>query len=269
MRTRLMAALSVAVLLVGPHARAGEPKATDDWGRWVHCDDDGDQGNRHCEERTTEWKSSGATLRVDGGENGGASVVGWDQDMVRVTAVITARGRSRDDADALAKQIRIRMDDDLITATGPEAGRDRNWSVVFRIWVPRKTDIDLQAQNGPVGAHGITGMLRLVTHNGPMSLVDVSGDVVGRTQNGPVQVRLKGRRWIGAGLDAETINGPVSLEIPEHYSASLESGTRNGPSNIDLPVRTRRGRWFTAELGEGGKPIRVVTHNGPVKIESQ
>ena len=78
MRTRLLTALSVAVLLVAPHARALEPAPTDDFGRWINCDDDGDHGIRHCEERNAEWRAKGATIRVDGGLNGGASVVGWD-----------------------------------------------------------------------------------------------------------------------------------------------------------------------------------------------
>jgi len=272
MRTRILTALSVAILLVGPQARGAdhehEHDPGEDFGRWVNCEDNEDP-RRHCEERDAEWRASSATIRVDGGRNGGGLVVGWDKDIVRVKAVINARGKSRQHAEEIAQQIRIQMNDDLITATGPETRGDESWSVVFRIWAPRKSNLDLRAENGPVGALGITGKLRLVTHNGPVSLIGVGGNVVAKTHNGPLSVRLRGARWDGAGLDAETINGPVSLDIPRGYSANLESGTQNGPSDVDLPVRMRRGRWFAAALGDGGKPVRVVTHNGPVKIDSQ
>jgi hypothetical protein len=110
----------------------------------------------------------------------------------------------------------------------------------------------------------------LSTHNGPLSLSDVGGDVKARAVNGPLSVNLSGRRWDGEGLDAETNNGPVSLAIPEDYSARLETGTVNGPFSSDIPLtvtfRGRLNKHLNVTLGQGGAPVRVVTTNGPVSI---
>ena len=73
----------------------------------------------------------------------------------------------------------------------------------------------------------------------------------------------------GAGLDAETKNGGVTLAVPSDYSARLETGTTNGGLDIDFPV-TVQGRVtkrLSVTLGDGGPPIRAITTNGGVHIE--
>ena len=87
---------------------------------------------------------------------------------------------------------------------------------------------------------------------------------------------LAGRRWSGEGLDAETVNGPVTLRMPRGYAAHLESGTVHGPARAaeQHPPRAARGprRWgpggrISTDVNGGGPTIRVVTTNGPVSIE--
>jgi hypothetical protein len=96
----------------------------------------------------------------------------------------------------------------------------------------------------------------------------VGGDVRGRTQNGPLTVRLTGTRWDGSGLDAETSNGPVTIDVPENYSARLETGTVNGPMRVDFPitVQGRLNRRLETTLGSGGARLRAVTTNGPLVL---
>jgi DUF4097 and DUF4098 domain-containing protein YvlB len=117
---------------------------------------------------------------------------------------------------------------------------------------------------------GITGTMALSAHNGPVALHGVAGDVHARVRNGPLSVYLAGDRWEGTGLDAETVNGPVVLAIPENYSARLETGTVNGPMSVDFPmtvtIQGRLSQRLNTTLGSGGAPVRVVTTNGPLVI---
>jgi hypothetical protein len=96
----------------------------------------------------------------------------------------------------------------------------------------------------------------------------VAGDVRGRTTNGGVHVELDGRRWDGAGLDVQTTNGGVTLEVPADYSARLETGTVNGGLDLEFPVTVqgRIGRRLATTLGEGGPTVRAMTTNGGVRI---
>jgi DUF4097 and DUF4098 domain-containing protein YvlB len=97
--------------------------------------------------------------------------------------------------------------------------------------------------------------------------------VRGRTTNGGVSVKLAGTRWNGSGLNVETTNGGVNLQMPANYAARLETSTVNGgfKSDFDINVKMRdwtRGVNISTDLNGGGAPIRVVTTNGGVRISS-
>jgi DUF4097 and DUF4098 domain-containing protein YvlB len=137
--------------------------------------------------------------------------------------------------------------------------------------VPRNSDLDLRTLNGPLSIRNVRGRISARTTNGPLALTDVAGDVDAQSSNGPLAVRLSGSRWEGAGLVAETSNGPVSLILPEDYNARLEAGTTNGPVDSDLPMQRdasgRRSAHINATLGNGGPPVSVKTTNGPITIK--
>jgi hypothetical protein len=207
-------------------------------------------------------------LDIDGRENGGVSVHGWDRSQILVLAKIQADGEDQSDARDLASQINIVTDDGRVRAEGPSTRRRQGWSVSYDVWAPRQTDLHLVTHNGGVSVEDIGGRLDLNAVNGGIALHGVSGDVHGETTNGPLNVELDGDRWRGPGLDLQTTNGPVNLTIPDGYSAHLETGTVNGGMRIDFPVTLQGniGRRITTDLGNGGAPIRAVTTNGPVNI---
>lgn len=229
-------------------------------------------GNRDresfCEVRVERIEAR-RDLVIDGGRNGGATVIGWDRTEIEVHARIHAQAEEYDDAQALARGVTVRTGG-VIEAECPATGRRESCNVSFVVFVPREIDLDLRAHNGPVSAREVTGRLVLETHNGPVALRRVGGDVRARTRNGPITVELDGARWTGAGLVAETQNGPATLRVPEGYSAELETGTQNGPMSVDFPMQVtiqgRLGRTLRTTLGDGGPPVRVTTRNGPLRI---
>lgn len=228
---------------------------------------------KHCEIRETGLRGAvrGGALTVDPGMNGGVDIIGWDRDSVAVTARIQVNARTADDAQAIARDIRIEAAGRAVRAVGPSPlGRRQSWSVSFIVYVPRRTDLSLATENGPLSVHEVSGQMDLSTHNGPLSLMGVGGDVRARAQNGPLLVKLAGARWDGAGLDAETMNGPAVLRIPEGYNAKLDFGTVNGPMDVGFPLTvTINGRVtdrISTTLGTGGPPVRVVTTNGPMSV---
>ncbi|HEX6808145.1 MAG TPA: DUF4097 family beta strand repeat-containing protein [Gemmatimonadaceae bacterium] len=228
-----------------------------------------DDRPRYCEQRTMGAHATGGTITVDGGENGGARVAGWDRDSIDIVAHVQTNARSEADAEALAKSISITVSNGNIRADGPESHRGSSWSVSFDVLVPRASDVSIQAVNGPVAIQSVHGRIELSAVNGPMDIDDAGGDVHGRTTNGPLAVRLTGTSWDGKGLDARTTNGPVTISIPRSYSAHLETGTSNGPMSIGFPI-TVQGmvkRHLETDLGSGGPTVRAETTNGPLVIE--
>lgn len=212
--------------------------------------------------------AGGGTITVDGGQNGGARVEGWDRDSIDVIARIQTNARSEDDARALAREISISVSNGTIRANGPQSRRGASWSVSFDVLVPRASDLNITTYNGPVAVRSVHGKMELQAENGPLAIDDAGGDVHGRTTNGPLDVRLTGKSWDGRGLDAETTNGPVTMEIPSSYSAHLETGTENGPMQIEFPITVQGilSKHITSDLGSGGPTVRAVTTNGPLVL---
>ena len=228
----------------------------------------GDNSEQHCEVR--ESNMPGGALTVDAGQNGGISVEAWDRNDVRVRAVIRTNARTTERARQLATGVQIQSGGGRVSATGPDIERRENWSVSYRINVPRRTDLDLSATNGGITINGVAGNLRFDTTNGGVRLADLGGRVNGRTTNGGLTVNLSGDRWDGEGIDVETSNGGVTLSIPDNYNAELEARTINGGLSVDFPI-TIQGelsgrRGITTTLGSGGPTVRVRTNNGGLKI---
>ena len=261
--TRRPWTLLTTTLALALVAASGAFAGWDDCDGWEEKDDWGDKG-RYCEIRELELNALGA-LEVDATPNGGIRVESWDRAEIRIQARVSVWNEDEAEARRIAAGVEIFTGQGRVRA---ESDDEKNWSVGYRIQAPRQIDLDLESHNGGISVTGIEGHLRVETHNGGLSLASVAGDVMARTQNGGVSLELDGDRWRGAGLDVETKNGGVSVDIPEGYSAELETGTVNGRVRIDFPVTVEGeiGRKLSTTLGSGGAPIRVKTTNGSVEI---
>jgi DUF4097 and DUF4098 domain-containing protein YvlB len=234
---------------------------------------DADRGSRYatsCDVRD-ELLSSIDSLDVDPGGNGGISVRGASGSTTRLRFRVTGHARNDREARELVESVRITTSSGRIRVSGPSAERDEWWNVEVEIEAPRELPMTVTTRNGGIGLEGVSGRTRFDTTNGGVSLVDVSGDVRGRTVNGGVSIALAGSRWQGDGLDVETTNGGVRMELPAGYNAELHTETNNGGIDIGFPVTVRgqladRRRRIDTTIGTGGAPLRVRTVNGGVRI---
>ncbi len=267
-RTRWMAAMAVAAWIVPAVALAqqsGNPN--DPW-----CRDEGErEGGRYCEVRQMTLPATGGTLAVNARPNGGIKIIGWDRREVQVRAKVTTNADTTEQAQALAREIAVRTDGS-IRSEGPARSDSRNWSVSFEVSVPTDQGLSLQTVNGGVSVANVHATIDLRTQNGGVALTDVAGTVKGHTQNGGIHVSLQGQRWDGEGLDVETQNGGITLELSDGYSARLEASTVNGGVHSDFPV-TATGvvdrRHLTGDINSGGVTLRLVTTNGGVTIKKK
>ena len=235
------------------------------------CRDRGwdDDYYRVCEVR--EYTLPAGPLIVDAGRNGGIRVEGSDRSDIHIQAIVTANARREEDAKQLASEVQVQAGSGRVASSGPSTGNRTWWSVSYRISVPRRTDLELHAHNGGITIDSVSGTIRFDTTNGGVRLSNLGGDVRGETRNGGLNVTLSGDRWDGAGLDVETSNGGVTLNIPEGYNADLTTRTANGGFRTDFPM-TIQGelsprRGISTTLGTGGPPVRVRTTNGGLRIQ--
>ena len=222
----------------------------------------------HCEMREQTIAATGGVLSVDGRQNGGVSVKGWDQNQILVRARVQTGATTAGEAEGLAKQITIETGGGKIFASGPDNRRDYHWDVSYEVFVPRRSDLSLETHNGGIALAGVNGRIEFNALNGGVVLKQVGGNVHGTTTNGGVVVELAGDRWDGETLDVRTTNGGIVMSVPENYSAHLETGTVNGSLSIDFPVTVqgRITREIAVNLGSGGPTVRAMTTNGGVRI---
>jgi DUF4097 and DUF4098 domain-containing protein YvlB len=242
--------------------------AMDDWCRRERGGGDREE---YCEVRPFTVTAAG-TLTVDAEPNGGINVEGTARNDVQVWAKVTAQAETMQRARQIADSVRVNATASNVSADGPSGlARREGWSVSYRLSVPMVSSLALRTTNGGISIRDVDGQIEFKTVNGGVKLANLAGDVKGRTSNGGVDVDLEGPSWKGEGLDVETSNGGVHIRIPEQYSAHLETGTVNGGFNIDFPVtvRGRIDRQISADIGAGGAPIKVRTHNGGVKVSKK
>jgi len=233
------------------------------------------QGNdrlqSHCEIKE-QTLPAGGIITVDGKQNGGISIKGWERNEVLVRSRIQTQAPTQAEADQLAREVRIETAGLSIHAEGPQPREDYQWYVSYEIFVPRRSDLSLQAHNGGISISDVSGRIDFKTLNGGVTLRRVGGAVRGSTTNGGVHVELAGARWDGEELNVKTTNGGVNIQMPNNYSAHLETSTVNGNVSSDFPMNvplTERGRMpkdISVDLGSGGSRIRVTTTNGGVRV---
>jgi len=240
--------------------------------RWLeNCERGWDNDRGHfCELRSFTLRPQ-SKISVDGRENGGVAFHGWDQNEVRIIALVQANANDDNQAESLAKQVRINTGGGRISADGPSYQRRSSWSVSYEIYVPTRSNLEAVTHNGGVSAEAVEGTLDFQAVNGGIRVENVAGDVRGETTNGGVSATLSGSSWRGRGLDLRTMNGGVDLSIPRGYNARLETGTTNGGMRVDFPITVQGlvGRRIQTQLGSGGPVVRAITTNGGVRIRQQ
>jgi len=225
------------------------------------------EGN--CEVREQTLAMSGSPISIDGRQNGGISVKGWDQNNVLVRARVQAGAPTAAEAADLARQVRIETSGAKIFASGPENRKNYHWDVSYEVFVPRRADLSLETHNGGISISEVNGKIEFTALNGGVVLRKVGGAVRGSTTNGGLVVELSGDRWDGETLDVKTTNGGIVMSIPENYSANLQTGTVNGGINVDFPVTVQGqiNKQLAVNLGSGGATVKAMTTNGGVRVK--
>lgn len=225
------------------------------------------EGN--CEIREQTLAMSGAPIAIDGRQNGGIAVKGWDQNQVLVRARVQTGAPTAAEAADLAKQIRIETSGSKIFASGPERKKDYHWDVSYEVFVPRRADLSLETHNGGITISEVHGKIDFNAMNGGVVLKRLGGAVRGSTTNGGLVIELSGDRWDGETLDVRTTNGGIVMTMPENYSANLQTGTVNGGISVDYPgaVQDKNSKQVAVNLGSGGATIKAMTTNGGVRVK--
>lgn len=246
------------------------------------CDSGLRGGDRFCEVREQTFAGTGR-FSVEGLHNGSLTVHGWNRNEVLVRARVSTEADDFDEASDLAAEVRTDMDAGRLRVRGPSNNSSggwwifgfsqRQWNVSVEVFVPHQSDLDLSTHNGPITISDVQGRLRFSSHNGRLELTRVAGNLEGSTHNGGISIELAGNSFDGQTVQASTHNGRIRLGMPADYAAHVRMETHNGSLDSDFPVTVsgRLNRSSRSEMefdvGQGGSPIRMTTHNGGIELD--
>lgn len=306
MRNRFLLVAAASLLATLPaFARGyhGHGWSTSTHGALRSCDDitvDADDYQvARDEDQYTVPKGNG-TLSVNPGQNGGVVVRGGsDAKDYQVTVCKFAGGRDEAAAKSALAQVSAKASNNAIHAQGP-GGSDSDddatrWMVYLIIQAPRDAAMELETHNGPLSVEDYSGRITARTQNGPLALKNISGEAKADVQNGPVSISgssgkasisaqngplsvdLTGSRWDGEGLTASTVNGPVSVRVPENYASGVEvesdghSPMRCSAKQCDQQSSRTWDEDHRRIAINGNSPavVKVSTVNGPVSVDNR
>jgi hypothetical protein len=154
---------------------------------------------------------------------------------------------------------------------GGHLGAERNdVEVDFRVRVPDGVHFAGRTVNGAVTAEDLGADVLAHTVNGSVR-ASGRGVVRGETVNGSLFASLRRADWTGD-LGCSTVNGSITVELPEDANAEVHASTLNGGITSDFPLSVK-GKWgpktARGTLGSGGRNLDLETVNGAIRLRKR
>ena len=221
----------------------------------------------------------GHTLRIQN-VNGNIKASGVTGGEATVSAV--RRGKK---SDPKSVEIRVEQDGDVTTICAVWPSRqdtrgcnersgkgDDQWdrndvNVDFTVAVAAGVKFDGQTVNGAVAAGGLVADAEVTSVNGDVTLT-TRGTGSAQTVNGDVRLTLGASSWSGS-LEAKTVNGSVTVEMPTPANLDLRANTLNGAISSEFPMTVQgkmSPRSLRGTIGNGGPELELSTVNGPIEL---
>ena len=205
--------------------------------------------------------------------NGSISVTGGSGTTVEIVA--TKKADSQSDLEEIKIEIthsatEISIKTELGKSGGWFSSSNNSGQVKYEIIVPAATVLDsVDTVNGDVTISGVSGDVEAETVNGSLDISDLAGDVELSTVNGSIDAAFS--RLEGQQRDkAETVNGRVTINLPENADVRISADSLNGSiSARDFGIETEKGfvgSDLNGDIGNGNARLNIDTVNGSIKI---
>jgi hypothetical protein len=139
--------------------------------------------------------------------------------------------------------------------------------VRFSVRVPRGVRFRGHTVNGDVSAEQLEEDVEAYTVNGGIR-VETRGNARAETVNGSITASVGRADWTGT-LSFETVNGGISLSLPDDLSADVRAETVNGSIDTDFPLTVKgkfSSRRLSGTIGGGGRELKLETVNGSIRL---
>jgi hypothetical protein len=228
-------------------------------------------------ERTEQLSApiaAGSTLTAET-QVGSIIVTGADVTDCNVTATITAKAPTQEEAEKLAHKVKIKLEpegDDLrLHVEKPEKKRRRSIEVSFDITIGTQTNLQLESNVGEIVVSNISGTIKATTNVGDITCTEAASDVDLETNVGEVIVAYSSIAESTFEAELETNVGDISFAGPTELSAKVNASTNIGSIETRLPLtvtgKIAKSVHGTIGKGEVKATVRLRTNVGSIEIE--
>ena len=191
---------------------------------------------------------------------------------VRIAAEIRVKGRTEEQAQEWAEQVRIVTEPSggtlRIKAIKPTGLRDDNLSVDFTITAPADLALECTTNVGDVRTTDFTKRVKASTNVGAVVCTGLRGDIDLHTNVGDLRADYipEAPAAVNATMAADV--GDVEFTGPKEISAHVTAGTNVGDISTDRPVTVTGSvkRSLHGTLGKGEGQIDLHTNVGSIRI---
>jgi DUF4097 and DUF4098 domain-containing protein YvlB len=224
---------------------------------------------------------------------GDVKINGADTTDCNVTAKITAKAPTAEEAKQLAEQTQIKLETDgktlVIKADKPHLKHNRSIGIAYDITVPTKTiikcktsfggiklaniegDIDAHTSFGEIDAEETNGKMQLDTSYGEVDCERItSADFTAKSSFGKIEVGFSDSCPANLSAKIETSFGEIDLRMPRNFAGHIAVETSFGKINTDLPILVKGGFGkdrLTGTIGDGPGSLDLKTSFGNVTIK--
>jgi hypothetical protein len=205
-------------------------------------------------------------------EVGSITIDGQDVVNCDVTATITVKAPTEEEAKELAEQIKIELEQDgntlTVKTTKPRKKRRRPISIKFKITVPKQTTLQIGSDVGEIQVSNITENIKAQTDVGTISCKEISGDIDLKVDVGKVNVVYSKTAPASCNVNIKTDVGSIDITTPPECSAAVQANTEVGSITTDMPltIKGRVGKKLQGTIGAGEGKLYLRTDVGSIRI---
>jgi Toastrack DUF4097 len=196
--------------------------------------------------------------------------------QIELTGVRTAKAMSDEKAKDLLAKIEIREEVGegrvRVEVRAPRMGGMSGHDVAWTVKVPRGIHVDFKTTNGGVRLEELAGgEIHAQTVNGGVTGTRLTSSTIeGSAVNGGVKMELASALPPEGRVELDTVNGGVTLQLPETSRATINMRAVNGGVEVielDVALQGEKSRRrLEGTLNGGGARVNLSTTNGGVRL---
>jgi hypothetical protein len=204
---------------------------------------------------------------------GSITVTGAEVTDCNITAEITVKAQTKEEARKLAEEVKMEFEssDETLTikVVKPAELKKRSLVVDFKIIAPRRMKLDCSTGVGTVTVSDIEGRIEASVNVGSIACYAVVAELDLSSNVGSVKVKYADAAPAACKANITTNVGSIEFTAPSELSAQVHASTNIGSVETARPITVvgKVGKSIKGTIGSGEGKVLLKTNVGSIEIK--